>query len=107
MCKKFYQNEYFTFVWAMIKSLLKCSYLNCTLFPVVGEVGPPLSCNMVKLADVPEMNYYAADNVGEVCGKGKNVFRGYFKDEAKTKDTIDSDGWLHTGDIGMWTEVCS
>ena len=59
----------------------------------------------MKLVDVPEMNYYAADNAGEVCGYGENVFRGYLHDEGKTKEAVDSDGWLHTGDIGMWTEV--
>ena len=76
---------------------------NCIWF--AGEVGPPFDCNMIKLVDVPEMNYYAADNVGEVCGYGDNVFRGYLHDEARTKEAVDSEGWLHTGDIGMWTEV--
>ncbi|KAF6019145.1 hypothetical protein EB796_022562 [Bugula neritina] len=69
-----------------------------------GEVGPPISCCMIKLVDVPEMNYFAAENVGEVCCKGVNVFKGYFKDEEKTREAIDDDGWLHSGDIGRWTE---
>jgi len=55
--------------------------------------------------DVPEMEYFASNGEGEVCCKGPNVFRGYLNDEAKTKETIDEDGWLHTGDIGRWTEV--
>ena len=33
-----------------------------------GHVGPPLSCNIVKLVDVPDMNYFAANGEGEVSG---------------------------------------
>ncbi|GIX87467.1 hypothetical protein CDAR_30822 [Caerostris darwini] len=68
----------------------------------VGHVGPPISCCHIKLVDVPEMEYYSKDGKGEICIKGLNVFKGYFKDDQKTKETIDEDGWLHTGDIGMW-----
>uniref|UniRef100_A0A8C7Y823 Long-chain-fatty-acid--CoA ligase n=1 Tax=Oryzias sinensis TaxID=183150 RepID=A0A8C7Y823_9TELE len=67
-----------------------------------GHVGPPLPCNIIKLMDVPEMNYYAVNGEGEVCVKGPNVFKGYLKDPEKTAETIDADGWVHTGDIGKW-----
>uniref|UniRef100_A0A3Q0SZ77 Long-chain-fatty-acid--CoA ligase n=1 Tax=Amphilophus citrinellus TaxID=61819 RepID=A0A3Q0SZ77_AMPCI len=67
-----------------------------------GHVGPPLPCNAVKLVDVAEMNYLAANGEGEVCVKGPNVFQGYVKDPERTAEAIDQDGWLHTGDIGKW-----
>uniref|UniRef100_A0A669AVJ4 Arachidonate--CoA ligase n=1 Tax=Oreochromis niloticus TaxID=8128 RepID=A0A669AVJ4_ORENI len=67
-----------------------------------GHVGPPLPCNAVKVVDVAEMNYLAANGEGEVCVKGPNVFQGYLKDPDRTAEAIDKDGWLHTGDIGKW-----
>ena len=39
------------------------------------------------------------DGIGEICLKGENVMKGYYKDEDATKETI-TDHWLHTGDIG-------
>uniref|UniRef100_A0A8C3LAY0 Arachidonate--CoA ligase n=1 Tax=Chrysolophus pictus TaxID=9089 RepID=A0A8C3LAY0_CHRPC len=65
-----------------------------------GHVGPPLACNIIKLDDVEEMNYFSSNNEGEVCIKGPNVFKGYLKDPEKTAEAIDKDGWLHTGDNG-------
>jgi acyl-CoA synthetase (AMP-forming)/AMP-acid ligase II len=38
---------------------------------------------------------------GEIVCRGYNVMPGYFADPVATADTIDDDGWLHTGDIGV------
>ena len=44
------------------------------------------------------MQYFAKDNKGEVCIRGPNVMKGYYKEPEKTADAIDNDDWLHTGE---------
>jgi long-chain acyl-CoA synthetase len=68
-----------------------------------GETGIPTSMNYIKLVDVPEKEYYAIDGVGEICIKSPALYNGYLKDEEKTREAVDEQGWLHTGDIGRWT----
>ena len=56
----------------------------------VETVGPPFKGNLVKLADD-----------GEILVKGENVMLGYWKNEKET-DKVLKDGWLFTGDIGVF-----
>ena len=38
---------------------------------------------------------------GEILLRGHGIFKGYYKEENLTKEALDSEGWLHTGDIGL------
>ena len=58
-----------------------------------GRAGRPFPGTELRVADD-----------GEICMRGRHVFAGYFNDAAATADTVDADGWLHSGDIGMIDE---
>ncbi|WP_426571853.1 FadD3 family acyl-CoA ligase [Aquihabitans sp. McL0605] len=49
----------------------------------------------------PDGNAMPAGEPGEVVIRGYNVMRGYFENPDATAETIDADGWLHTGDVGV------
>ena len=54
----------------------------------IGKVGIPIAGTEVKILDD-----------GELLQRGNHVSQGYYKAEAETKESFDSEGWLHTGDL--------
>ena len=67
-------------------SFTNVNRLDNNKFGTVGQLGPGIEQRIAK--------------DGEVLFRGDNVMKGYFKDPEGTAETIDSDGWLFTGDIG-------
>ncbi len=65
----------------------------------VSTVGRPLPNVEVKLIDPRSGQEVPAGAVGEICVRGLNM-KGYYKMPAATANAIDSEGWLHTGDLG-------
>ena len=68
----------------------------------LGIVGGPSQNTEFKLLDCPELEYLTTDKPfprGEILLRGTSVFKKYYKDSEKTMEILDSDGWLHTGDI--------
>ena len=71
--------------------------------PTAGHVGGIFPAMKIRLKDVAEMGYLSTDNPprGEIQFYGSNLFNGYFKNPEKTKETIDEEGWVTSGDVGI------
>ena len=66
---------------------------------IANTSGRALDGVEVRIVD-PEGREVPSGESGEIVVRGYNVMKGYLNDEAQTAETIDGDGWLHTGDIG-------
>ena len=70
--------------------LVSCNFDGHT---TLDTVGMPIPGVEVKLIDVND------EGIGELLVKGPNVMMGYYKNEEATREVLDEDGWLHTGDL--------
>jgi fatty-acyl-CoA synthase len=64
----------------------------------VGRVGPHLE---VRLASPETGETVTRGETGELCTRGYSVMVGYWEDPERTTEAIDSDGWMHTGDLAV------
>jgi len=61
----------------------------------VGRIQPHVECKVVD----EQGNTLAPGEQGELCTRGYSVMKGYWNDEERTAESIDADGWMHTGDL--------
>jgi fatty-acyl-CoA synthase len=67
----------------------------------VGRAMPEIEVRVVD----PETGVPVPPGIqGEVCCRGYNVMKGYYNNPQATAETIDADGWLHSGDLGVMDE---
>jgi fatty-acyl-CoA synthase len=66
----------------------------------IETVGTNLPHQEVKIVNVDSRKTVALGSVGELCFRGYHVMRGYYGDTEATARTIDSSGWLASGDLG-------
>ncbi|MBV9817394.1 MAG: AMP-binding protein [Solirubrobacterales bacterium] len=68
---------------------------------VIAGKGFPVSDIEVKVVDTDSGAELDAEAEGEVCQRGHHLMEGYYRDPEATAAVIDSDGWFHTGDLGV------
>ncbi len=65
------------------------------------SIGAPVPNTESKIVDLTTGAELGPNEEGEICVRGPQVMKGYLNNPAATAAMIDSDGWLHTGDIGL------
>ncbi|KAK2589254.1 hypothetical protein KPH14_007815 [Odynerus spinipes] len=69
-----------------------------------GSVGTPIKNVQIKIVELETGNALGPNKKGELWVKSKTMTKGYYKNPQATKETIDAEGWLHTGDLAYYDE---
>lgn len=69
-----------------------------------GGSGGILPGFLSKVVDIETQKLLDVGQVGEVCFKGDQIMMCYWDNPESTRQTVDEDGWIHTGDIGYYDE---
>jgi len=76
-----------------------------TLDPAkISSVGPPVASCESKIVDLETGTTLGPNQKGEICVRGPNIMRGYLNRPDATAQSLDPEGWYHTGDIGYADE---
>lgn len=90
-------------IYGMTETLAFISYNIRTNEPEgsVGVLAPNITAKIID----SEGNLLEPDETGEVCLQTRSTFMGYFNNETATRDFIDSDNWMHSGDLGYFDDA--
>ncbi|HUU06608.1 MAG TPA: AMP-binding protein [Patescibacteria group bacterium] len=66
----------------------------------VGSTGKPIPGVEIKIVDPDPRT-----GIGEIHARGANIMKGYYKNPQATRETVDAEGWLHTGDLGHFDKL--
>jgi acyl-CoA synthetase (AMP-forming)/AMP-acid ligase II len=66
---------------------------------IAGTSGRPIAGTEASIRD-PHNQLLGPGETGEICLRGFHIMQGYFQNPEATREAIDADGWLHTGDVG-------
>ncbi|MEU7815429.1 AMP-binding protein [Pseudonocardia sp. NPDC049154] len=69
-----------------------------------GTIGTAVPQVEIKIADPVDGSVVPLGAEGEICGRGHQMMVGYLDDPAATSAALDTEGWLHTGDLGSMDE---
>lgn len=70
----------------------------------LGSIGLPLPNTDIKLINPETGKEVAIGEPGEICVKGPMVMKGYWNKPEETKNVIDSNGYMHTGDVAVFSD---
>ncbi|KAG2200342.1 hypothetical protein INT47_002256 [Mucor saturninus] len=88
--------------------LTECCGLGSVTLPslgmVTGVIGPPSPSIEFRLVDVPDTEYLAKNNIGELWLRGPSLMKGYHKQPKITAEAVTDDGWFKTGDVAHLNE---
>src|SRR5439155_1741024 len=100
-------NTWFPFfhVAGIVTSLLAPLYQGSTVYPLLAfDPGKALPYIEIKIIDPATGEIVPVGERGELCYRGFVVMAGYYKMPEKTDETIDDDGWVHSGDLATMNE---
>jgi fatty-acyl-CoA synthase len=70
----------------------------------VTTVGKPMAHTEIKIVDTRTGRIVPRGTPGELCARGYAVMKGYYQNAEATRQTLDANGWLHSGDLATMSE---